>query len=69
MNKVMVEAASSLADAPSTTTVALGSIVSPFWLPGLSDISTYAATLMPILGVTWIGVQIVAKIIELRRKK
>ena len=68
MNSVMADAAQALTDAPSTTTVALGSIFSPLWLPGLADISAAAAAIMPILGVTWIVVQIVAKIIELRRK-
>lgn len=69
MNSLMEDAASALADAPSTTTVALGSIVSPLWLPGMADISSFAATLMPIAGVTWIIVQIIAKIIELRKGK
>ena len=46
----------------TTTTVAIAGIASPAWLPILSEISSIAALLMPILGVGWLGVQIFSRI-------
>lgn len=48
----------------TTTTVAVAGIASPAWLPVLSEISSVAALLMPILGVAWLGVQIVSRVIR-----
>lgn len=58
-----------LIDTPSTTTIALGSIMSPLWLPRIADVSAFAATLMPILGVAWLIIQIISKIHEMRKGK
>lgn len=51
--------------------VAVAAIISPAWLPMLTEISAYAALLMPIFGVTWLIVQIYAKIRDITdpRKK
>ena len=46
------------ADQPNTTMVAGAAVISPVWLPELSEISTYAASILPILGVVWLVVQI-----------
>lgn len=51
-----------------TTTGAVGAVVSPWWLPGLQDVSNTAALVLPILGVAWLLVQITAKIITTSRK-
>lgn len=40
----------------STNTVAVGAVSSPLWL---SYVSTTAASLLPILGCTWLLIQIV----------
>ena len=45
------------ADQPLTSVVAGASVISPVWLPGLSDISSISALLLPILGVIWLIVQ------------
>ena len=49
--------------------VAVAAVISPAWLPMLTDISTYAALFMPIFGVCWLVVQIYAKIKEIQSKK
>lgn len=36
-----------------TNTVAAGAVSSPVWLPTLSDVSEFAALILPILGVLW----------------
>lgn len=48
----------------ATNTIAAGAIVSPAWLPSLSTVSDYAANLLPVLGCTWLLVQIVMKFRE-----
>lgn len=45
-----------------TNTVAAGAVVSPWWLPSLSDISQFAALMLPVLGCVWLIVQIIAKL-------
>lgn len=45
-----------------TNTMAAGAVASPWWLPSLSDISNFAAFMLPILGCTWFVVQIVVKL-------
>lgn len=52
-----------------TTVVAAAAVGTPLWLPSIQQVSTHAALWMPILGVTWLIVQIIAKIIELRKGK
>jgi hypothetical protein len=44
--------------------VALASVISPAWLPYLTEMSSFAALLAPILGVLWLAVQIYSKIKE-----
>lgn len=51
-----------------TDTGAVAAIASPWWLPVLHDVSQIAALLLPIAGVIWLTVQIVAKIRETSRK-
>ncbi len=46
--------------------VATGAILSPWWRYKLQLLSEDAALFMPILGATWLSVQIVAKLVELR---
>lgn len=49
-----------------TNTVAAGAVFSPWWMPSLSELSQTAALLLPILGVIWLAVQIIAKIVSRR---
>lgn len=37
-----------------TNTIAAASVVSPWWLPSLNDVSQTAAALLPIAGLLWI---------------
>ena len=48
--------------------VAAGMFTMPAWLPSLQLLSSGAAILTPILGVVWLVVQIVAKIIDTKTK-
>ena len=48
---------------------AAGAISSPFWITRLEGVSQVAATLAPILGCAWLLVQIIAKMVEIKRKK
>lgn len=43
----------------ATDAVAAGMVASPFWLPGLQDVSEIAALVVPILGAIWLIVQII----------
>lgn len=45
---------------------AIAAVASPLWLPGLHEISTFAALILPILGVIWLAMQIYYR---LRHKK
>lgn len=45
----------------ATNTIAAGAVISPWWIPSLADISQFAALLLPILGCTWLIVQILHK--------
>lgn len=38
--------------------VAVGAISSPFWLPGLQEVSDIAALALPILGCIWLVIQV-----------
>lgn len=40
-----------------TNGVAVASVVSPLWLQYLTGISEVATVLLPIMGVTWLGIQ------------
>lgn len=51
-----------------TNTAALGAVGSPWWLPSLQTVSDSAALVLPILGVTWLLVQIGAKLYVTLRK-
>ncbi len=50
-----------------TTAGATAAIISPLWLPWLDATSQIASVILPILGVIWLGVQIVAKVREFKR--
>jgi hypothetical protein len=52
-----------------TNATAGAAVVSPFWLPSLQQVSEIASVMLPILGAAWLVVQIVAKIIEVRRRR
>jgi hypothetical protein len=52
-----------------TNVTAGAALVSPWWLPAIQGVSEIASVLLPILGAAWLIVQIVAKVIEVRRKK
>lgn len=43
----------------ATTGVAVGAVTTPFWWTQLQQWSELAATILPILGAVWLGVQIV----------
>lgn len=59
-----------LTSEPYTTTGALAAVASPVWLPKLHTISIIAAEALPILGATWLIVQIVIKIyVTIRNRK
>jgi hypothetical protein len=47
---------------------AAGAIISPWWLPPLHDVSTIAAEIAPILGIIWLVLQMVTKLIDTYRK-
>jgi hypothetical protein len=50
-----------------TDGVAVMGTVSPFWLPWLKQWSDMAYIVMPLAGLTWLIVQIVAKILVTRK--
>lgn len=53
----------------NTTSVAAGiALTSYWWIPSLEQASGYAGKLLPILGATWLVVQIITKSIETYRK-
>lgn len=47
---------------------AAGAIISPWWLPPLHNASTIAAEVAPVLGIVWLMLQIVTKVIDTYRK-
>ena len=53
----------------ATAVVATSAVTSPVWLPWLQAVSQAAALIAPILGATWLLVQIWARITEVRRLK
>ncbi len=50
----------------TTTSIAVGAVASPWWLPTLSEVSHTAGQLLPIAGLVWILVQFLA--VMFRRK-
>lgn len=44
----------------ATNAVAVGAASSPFWLPSLAEVSQTAALLLPIAGLFWLVIQIIA---------
>lgn len=52
-----------------TDTGAVAAIVSPIWLPQLHAVSTFAATILPILGVLWLSLQIGTRLYLFYKKK
>ena len=54
---------------PITKVAAAGAVASPLWIPKLSELSTMAAEVLPILGAIWLVVQIVAKVYPAIRGK
>ena len=56
---------------PSTTVMAGAAVTSPWWLQTLESYSEIAAMLMPIAGVTWLVVQTVRALTNVKnwRKK
>lgn len=52
----------------TTNAVAGMAIASPWWLPSLAEVSRVASLMLPILGATWLVVQIVLRIREHLRK-
>lgn len=47
--------------------ISLASIVSPFWLPWLEQVSKIAGLVLPILGVGWLCLQAILAILAHRR--
>lgn len=45
-----------------TNTIAAGAVVSPWWMPSLTDVSQAAGLLLPILGCCWLIVQIITRV-------
>lgn len=43
-----------------TSGIAAGAAISPWWLPALKSASEVAGMLLPLLGVVWLIVQMVA---------
>lgn len=41
-----------------SNSIATLAVISPIWLPWLQKVSTFAAMVMPIMGVIWLGTQI-----------
>ncbi|PLP55554.1 hypothetical protein CYK37_30145 [Mesorhizobium loti] len=52
----------------ATSVVAAASVTSPAWLPSLDTVSVFAAKWTPILGASWLIVQIAVKIWEAAHK-
>lgn len=52
-----------------TDTGAVAAIASPLWLPALHTASEVAALILPILGATWLAVQIIIKLHQALKRK
>lgn len=53
----------------TTDGIAIASVTSPVWLPGLQHISETAALVVPILGAIWLVVQILGYTIDRRKNR
>lgn len=47
-----------------TYPVSFLAIITPWWMPVLEDASKYSAMLLPVAGLTWLGLQMVLAIID-----
>ncbi len=45
-----------------STAVAVGAVATPLWLQSLEGVSYFAGLILPIMGVTWLGVQMYSHI-------
>ena len=52
-----------------TDTGAVAALASPLWLPALHTASEVAALILPILGATWLAVQIIIKLHQTLKRK
>lgn len=52
-----------------TWPVSLMAIVTPWWLPVLQKVSEYSAILLPVAGLTWLGLQMTFAIIDRLKRK
>lgn len=52
-----------------TDGVAVTALTTPFWLPSLQKLSEFAGLVIPILGATWLLVQIFGYFFQLRKQK
>ena len=52
-----------------TTAVVAGSMVAPWFMSDLQQVSAVAALLAPIFGCIWIVMQIILKLLELNEKE
>ena len=50
----------------ASNAVAAASVASPWWLPELQQASELAALFLPILGVAWLIIQIIAWLVKQR---
>ena len=50
-----------------TNTVAGAAVISPWWMPSLADVSSVAGLLLPIIGVIWLTIQIIWKLMGKER--
>lgn len=53
----------------ATNAAAGAAVSSPWWLPGLQEMSETAALFLPIFGVVWLAVQIASKVIEHKSRR
>lgn len=48
----------------TTTAIAVGAGLTPVWLPTLREASEAAGLLLPILGCTWLIIQVIFKLMK-----
>lgn len=65
----IVEASAPVIHERVTTVVAAAAVGAPLWLPSIKQVSDVSGLLMPILGVTWLVIQIISKLHEMRKGK
>lgn len=47
--------------------IATASILNPAWVPNLDTVSSYLGLVVQVLGGLWLGIQCVAKVMEMRK--